>query len=174
MRRINHVLTIVLMVLLEVHIVVCSFLMFGWSHLILEQIARIEFVLVMCHALIGILLTFKKNQFRSSNHYIEKNKLYWWRRVTGLGILVLSIPHMSMFVKWIDNSIVKMKFLSSIQMVSHVLFLLFIVVHLALNMKPMLISMGIKKYKRVNEVLLVISVVLSIFALVASILYYLR
>lgn len=115
MRRINHVLTIVLMVLLEVHIVVCSFLMFGWSHLILEQIARIEFVLVMCHALIGILLTFKKNQFRSSNHYIEKNKLYWLRRVTGLGVLVLSIPHMSMFVKWIDNSIVKMKFLSSIQ-----------------------------------------------------------
>lgn len=59
-------------------------------------------------------------------------------------------------------------------MVSHVLFLLFIVVHLVLNMKPMLISMGIKKYKRVNEVLLVISVVLSIFALVASIHYYLR
>lgn len=173
LRRINHILSIILLILLEIHVIFCSFLMFGWSRVILEQVARVEFIVAMCHALIGMILTFRNRPLHNSNKYIKENQFYWLRRVTGIGILILSLPHISMFVKWYDNTFAVLKEIKAVQLGMHMLFLAFILVHLAINIKPMLISMGVKKYKVVGAVIQGVTWILTVFAAIASIVYYL-
>lgn len=173
LRRINHILTIILLLLLEIHVIVCAFLMFGWSHIILENVARVEFIVVMCHAFIGVLLTFRNRPLHNSKKYLKENRLYWLRRVTGIGILILSMPHISMFVHWYNNKIAVLKEVNGVQMGMHLLFLIFILLHLAINIKPMLISMGIRKYTVVGAIIQGVTWILTVFATIASIIYYL-
>lgn len=172
LRRINHILSIILLIFLEIHIIASSFLMFGWSRVILEHVARVEFILVMCHALIGMILTFRNRPLRNSNKYMKENRLYWLRRVTGIGILILAMPHISMFVKWHDDTFAVLKKIKAVQMGMHMLFIAFIMVHLAINIKPMLISMGVKKYKVVGAIIQAVTGIFTIFAAIASIVYY--
>ena len=173
MRALNHILSVILLLLLEIHIFFCSLLMFGWSRVILENVARWEFIIIMLHALIGIILTFRTHPLRSEKKYLKENCIYWLRRVTGIGIFVFSIPHISMFVHWENNSIAHLKKIVAFQMTEHVLFLLFISAHLAMNIKPMLIGMGIQEYKKAEAVLQIVTGTLAVCALVASFVYYL-
>lgn len=172
MRAFNHFLSVILLLLLEIHIFFCSLLMFGWSHIILEKVARLEFIIIMLHALIGMILTFRTHPLRNENKYTKENSLYWLRRITGFCILILSIPHTSMFVHWENNKTAHLIRIDAFQLMEHVLLIVFIFLHLSMNIKTMLIGMGINNYKRAELILQIITGSLSVCALAAAVVYF--
>lgn len=174
LRQINHILTIVLMILLGIHVVVGIFLLSDISFLILEEIARYEFILVTLHAFIGGYLTLKNHPFSSKKYYIKDNKQYWMRRITGVFILLLSFLHIGMFVSYDENEVPSMNKLTSFNLLLNLLFLIVILIHIVMNIKPMLISLGVKNYSKVVTIIQSITWTLTILALISSVIYYLR
>ena len=175
MRKWNAVLTAVILVLFLIHAILGSFQLLGTGSTAGKSIARAAEVLIWIHVLIGVKLTVDtlRIQHKTGARYFRENALFWARRISGFAVMVLLVFHFGAFG---DNSgpLYRLRVFDSAKLVAQLLLVLAIAVHVITNVKPALISFGIKSWKaRTGEILAIISVLLLVMA-AAFIVYYLR
>ena len=175
MRRFNAVLTALIMVLFLLHAVFGAMELVGVNYNALKMLARVCATLIIIHAVIGVKLTIDSLRVwkKTGAPYLRENGLFWARRISGLAVMVLIFFHMFAFGHMVDG-VYQLKPYGTAKMIAQVLFVLSIALHVLTNVRPMLISLGIRPLKRyVPDILIVLSIVLLVF-IAAFIIYYLR
>ena len=175
MRRWNAVLTGAILVLFLVHAILGGFQLLGVGSTAVKVIARICVCLIAVHMVLGIKLTADtvKVWKRTGVSYIRENTLFWARRISGLAVMVLLVFHLTAFgvgsgaqyrLAWFDMA----------KLITQLLLIASLALHILSNVRPMLISFGIRSLReRVGDILVILSVVL-LFLAAAFIVYYLR
>lgn len=103
--------------------------------------------------------------------YLKQNAIFWARRASGMAILILLLFHIGLFGKVQNGTYILFPF-TTVKMVTQLLFVAAIFVHIFINIRPLLVSLGIISYKeRRSDIYLILSVLL-LFIAGAVILYY--
>ena len=178
MRRFNAILSMMILLLFLVHGIVGAFQLIGLmpgGSTVLRVLSWVMTGLILVHAVIGIkfmieaLLTAKKTKAP----YLKENLLFWTKSVSGLAIMLFLLSHILIFVGR-QNGVFRLNYFGGFQLATQILLVLSIATHVIANVKPLMISFGIKSLKPyAKDILFVLSVVLFL-AGVSFVIYYLR
>jgi succinate dehydrogenase hydrophobic anchor subunit len=174
MRKLNAILTVFILVLFLLHAVFGSFQIIGIGGGALKVAAWTALVLTVVHMVIGVALTWQtlKALKAAGVSYFKENKLFWARRISGFAIMLLIFFHLTAF-GYTENGVYRLYWFTAAKLTTQILLVAAIAVHVITNVKPVLISFGIKSFKRrVADILIVLSV-LILFMAVALVIYYL-
>ena len=175
MRKWNGVITAGILVLFLAHAVMGSFQLYGVGNTALRHTARAAMILVVIHAVISAKLTLDtiRTVRRTGAPYIRQNLLFWARRVSGFALLVFLVLHMTAFSTG-GGGAYRLKWFNTGRLVTQILMVLTLGIHLISNIKPALITFGIRGLKsKTGHILFALSVLL-LFMAGALIVYYLR
>ncbi len=176
MRKINAIITAAIIIVFIFHGGLGSFMMAGITEQGDRIVAWLGCLLIIIHTVIGFIITGRtiKSGIKSKKWYLNQNKEFWIRRISGLIIFAIMFIHFSSFRKMDDNNIYQLtKFLAD-NMIVQLIFLISIFIHLSTNIRPMLISMGIVINSRIKKILMPLSVVILVLFCGAVIFYYIR
>ncbi|MBQ8305409.1 MAG: pilus assembly protein PilX [Blautia sp.] len=174
MRKANAVITALIMLLFVIHGVLGAFQMLGAAGTWHKTIARAAFTLAAVHGVIGVKLTIDtlKAQKKAGVSYPAANRLFWARRISGFALMILLALHMSAFTGKVDG-VVRLKAFGGFQLLLQLLLVVTLALHILMNVKPVLISFGIRSLKeRAFDILFVLSVLL-LFMAAGFVIYYL-
>ncbi len=179
MRKFNAILTAAIMVLFLVHAVAGGFQLAGWlagGSVIPQTAAWAMTVLVGIHTLLGIKLTANTlKAIRSSGaSYYKQNRLFWLRRISGLAVMLFLIVHVVIFEGKGEGSSYRLSLFEGVQLASQILLVVSLALHILSNLKPAMLSFGIKSCKELGLDLLVVLSVLLLLMGAAFVVYYLR
>ena len=122
---------------------------------------------------LGLLLT--AQIFRASRYggkpYGKQNALFWARRASGLAILLMLFFHIGVFGK-VQNGVYILFPFTTVRLLTQLLLVASVFVHLLLNLRPLLVSLGIVRDKEQRGDLYLILSILVLFAAGSIILYY--
>ena len=128
---------------------------------------------VAAHTVLGLLLT--AQTFRASRSggklYGKQNALFWARRTSGLAILLMLFFHIGVFGRVQDGVYILFPF-TTVRLLTQLLLVASVFVHLLLNLRPLLVSLGIVRDKEQRGDLYLILSILVLFAAGSIILYY--
>mgnify|MGYP000046046585 CR=1 FL=1 len=103
--------------------------------------------------------------------YGKQNALFWARRARGLAILLMLFFHIGVFGK-VQNGVYILFPFTTVRLLTQLLLVASVFVHLLLNLRPLLVSLGIVRDKEQRGDLYLILSVLVLFAAGSIILYY--
>ena len=178
MRKLNAVISGLILALFLVHGIAGGFQLMGWipgGSRILKVLARAMVTLICVHSVIGIKLTADtlRLQRKSGAAYGRENRLFWIRRISGFAVFWFIFLHMAVFLGK-DGGMVRLSYFGTVELVSHLLLAAALLVHLITNIRPLLIAFGIAGGRNyLKDILFVLSVVL-LFTAAAFVVYYLR
>lgn len=175
MRKINSILTALILVLFIAHGLLGSLNMLDIAVVITKHMARFMLLMIAVHTVLSGILTAKafKTWKVTGAPYFKENTLFWARRISGVAIMLLLAFHVLAFTS-VKSGIFMLSFFGGFQLATNILLLISIAVHVITNVKPMLISLGIRSLKpRVGDILFFLSVLLVLF-IIGFIVYYLR
>ena len=175
MRKRNAILTAAIMVLFLLHAIFGAFQLFGVGQTALKATAWAALALVILHTLIGVKLTADSVKVwkKTGAGYFRQNKLFWARRVSGFAVMALLAFHMTAF-GYYNSGAYRLRRFTDCKLAAQLLLVAAITVHVVTNVKPMLISFGVRSLKKwAGDILFVLSVLL-LFMAAAFIVYYLR
>lgn len=175
MRKTNAIITACILLIFTMHAVFGSLNMMNIAPIITRTEAYIMLGLICVHAVLSVILSVKSVRVWKSTGapYFRENINFWTRRLSGLVIMILIAFHTTAFRSETTGS-VTLPYFGVFRLVCQLLLVLSIAVHVITNVKPMLISFGIKKLKpKVGDILFFLSFVLLLAAL-AFIIYFIR
>ena len=175
MRKWNHILARMIIVLFLLHALMGSLMLLGVSKISFLTLSWILFMAVIVHGILGIMATLAavRNGKAAGHWYLKQNAAFWTKRISGIAILLLLAFHVTAYTTSVDGRFFLKEF-TLCRMVSQIIFILAIFIHLAVSVKSMLIAKGTVKFKvRTLDWMLVLSVMMFFFA-VAVILYYIQ
>ena len=174
MRRFNAILSAVILVLFLVHAILGSFQMVGLGGPV-KALAWITTALIGVHMVIGIVLTVQTLRVRRKTgvSYPRENALFWARRISGFAIMVLLLFHLTAFSTTVDGA-TRLVWFDGMKLCTQLLLVAAIAVHVISNVKPLLISFGVKQLKPYAGDLLLVLTVLLLCMAAALIVYWLR
>lgn len=103
--------------------------------------------------------------------YGKQNALFWARRTSGLAILLMLFFHIGVFGRVQDGVYILFPF-TTVRLLTQLLLVASVFVHLLLNLRPLLVSLGIVRDKEQRGDLYLILSILVLFAAGSIILYY--
>ena len=162
MRKWNTILSVLMLLIFMIHGIMGSFMLNGVGSSAGKLLA-----------LIGVILTVQSLQTakQSGKMYLKQNAIFWARRASGLAILILLFFHIGLFGKVQNGTYILFPF-TTVKLVTQLLFVAAIFVHIFINIRPLLVSLGIISYKeRRGDIYLILSVLL-LFIAGAVIFYY--
>ena len=168
MRKWNTILSVLMLLIFMIHGIMGSFMLNGVGSSAGKLLAWI-----VVHTVIGVILTVQSLQTvkQSGKMYLKQNAIFWARRASGLAILILLFFHIGLFGKVQNGTYILFPF-TTVKMVTQLLFVAAIFVHIFINIRPLLVSLGIISYKeRRGDIYLILSVLL-LFIAGAVIFYY--
>lgn len=112
-------------------------------------------------------------QRKAGVSYPKENQVFWVRRISGFIIMVLLIFHLTAFGYDADGTY-RLHWFTAGKLVTQILLAATVAVHVISNVKPMLLSFGIKGHKSWAKDIVTILTVLLLFMLTAFVVYYLR
>ena len=178
MRKINAFVSALILLLFLIHGITGAFqltgIMQGGSG-VRTVLSWVMTGLVLIHVVIGIVLTVQtlRSLKRSGASYFRENTEFWIRRISGFAMMLLIIFHVIVFTGESGEAF-RLTAFGWLQLAAHFLLLLAILVHISVNIKPLLISFGIGGGRiYIKDILLVLSVILAVCA-AAFIIYYIR
>jgi len=174
MRKLNAILTALILVLFLAHAILGGFQLLGVGDTSLKVLARAAVVLVVIHTAIGVKLTADSLRVwkKTGVSYWRENRLFWARRLSGLAVMVFLIFHMTIFMG--SGDVYRLQWFTTGRLITQILLVVSLAVHVITNVRPMLISFGVKSLKPyVGDILFVLSVLL-LFLAAAFVVYYLR
>jgi succinate dehydrogenase/fumarate reductase cytochrome b subunit len=148
------------------HGVMGSFMLLGVGSIAGEILAWIGVCIITIHTVIGTLFTI--NTFKQSKNngklYLKKNALFWTRRASGLVILIMVFFHIGLFGKVMDGQYILFEF-TPVKLMAQMLLIAALFIHVFVNIRPLLISLGVIKNKeRRVDIFLVLSILLLFMA----------
>ena len=162
MRKWNTILSVLMLLIFMIHGIMGSFMLNGVGSSAGKLLAWIGVGILVVHTVIGVILTVQSLQTakQSGKMYLKQNVIFWARRASGMAILILLLFNIGLFP------------FTTVKMVTQLLFVAAIFVHIFINIRPLLVSLGIISYKeRRGDIYLILSVLL-LFIAGAVILYY--
>ena len=179
MRKINAVLSIAILALFLVHGIMGGFQLMGivpGGDQTLTVISWILAVLIGLHTLVGIKLTVDtlKATKAAGVSYPGANRLFWTRRISGFAIMLFIICHILVFMGSGSGSAYRLIYFGTFRLIVQILLVVSVAIHAITNIRPLLISFGIKGYRvYVKDVLFILAIVM-LFCAAAMVIYYLR
>ena len=177
MRKINAILGPIMIILLLIHGIWGSLQLTSLTPggaVLRSILSWIMVAAVALHIIIGIRLTvdtliaIKK----SGAAYFKGNEQFWIARISGLALLIFIIYHMCVFITP-GGEIFRLNAFTGVQLAGHILLVLSLILHLAVNIKPLCIALGITSRKYGKDIVIILSVLLLVCA-GAFIFYFLR
>ena len=165
MRKWNTILSVLMLLIFMIHGIMGSFMLNGVGSSAGKLLAWIGVGILVVHTVIGVILTVQSLQTakQSGKMYLKQNAIFWARRASGLAILILLFFHNGTYILFP---------FTTVKMVTQLLFVAAIFVHIFINIRPLLVSLGIISYKeRRGDIYLILSVLL-LFIAGAVIFYY--
>ena len=166
MRRVNAIVTAGMLLCFILHAVFGSLQLFGASGSTVTRIlGTITFSFCAAHVAIGIYLTAVSVYAgkKSGKFYFKDNMLFWARRISGLPIIAAIVFH-----------VVALNIGSAPKLAMQILLGVSIAFHVVLNVKPVLITLGIKPLKQHLAGISLAFSVLILLTVIAFIVYYVR
>lgn len=105
--------------------------------------------------------------------YSKQNALFWTRRVSGLAILILVFFHMGAFGSVEDGLYILTPF-TTVKLLTQLLLIAALFVHIFVNVRPLLVSLGVIAYKERRGDLFLILSILLLFMAGSVVVYYIR
>lgn len=173
MRKLNTILSVLLFVIFLLHGVLGSFVLIGVGEIAGKMLAHIGMILLVLHLCIGVRLTIQTFQTKSGWAYSKQNALFWTRRASGLAILILAFFHMGIFSSVEEGWYILTPF-TTVKLLTQLLLVAALFVHLFVNVRPMLISLGVIEYKERRGDLFLLLSILLLFMAGSIVLYYIR
>lgn len=173
MRKINTILSVLLLVIFMLHGLMGSFMLLGIGSSAGKILAWVGVAVLAAHTVIGVILTINtlKISKNAGNSYLKQNTVFWARRASGLAILILMFFHIGLFGGVQDGIYILFPF-TTVKLITQLLLVAALFIHLFINIRPLLVSLGIISYKeRRGDIYLILSVLL-LFSAGAVIIYY--
>ena len=173
MRKINTILSVLLLVIFMLHGLMGSFMLLGIGSSAGKILAWVGVAVLAAHTVIGVILTINtlKISKNAGNSYLKQNAEFWARRASGLAILILMFFHIGLFGGVQDGIYILFPF-TTVKLITQLLLVAALFIHLFINIRPLLVSLGIISYKeRRGDIYLILSVLL-LFSAGAVIIYY--
>jgi succinate dehydrogenase/fumarate reductase cytochrome b subunit len=175
MRKLNTILSVLLIAIFMLHGVMGSFMLLEIGDIAGKLLAWIGGGIIAVHTVIGVILTvntFKKSK-NNGKLYIKQNALFWTRRISGLAILIMAFFHIGIFGGVVDGQYVLFEF-TTLRCISQLLLIAALFIHIFVNIRPLLVSLGVIKNKeRRIDIFLVLSV-LVLFMAGSVVIYFMR
>ena len=175
MRRLNMFLVIGILLTFLAHAVMGAVQLLGANADSLKVVARACMSLIVVHVLVTCVLTFRTLRAlrRSGAGYFRNNLMFWARRLSGFAMLIPLVMHFVIFSPS-NAEAYRLRAFTSGRLVSQLLLVLTMALHIFTNVRPMLISMGVRRGRAIRgDILFVLSAVL-LFLTIAFFVYYLR
>lgn len=179
MRRWNARISAAILVLLVLHVIAGSFQLWGLlpgGKLWLTVLAWTMTALLGVHAVIGCILTAQTLRAvkRSGVQYFRENRLFWTRRLSGFALAVLLVTHLLIFSVKHSGDAVRLRYFGGVQLATQIMLAAAVAVHVLTNIKPLMLGLGMRRFREIlGDILLILSVLL-LLACAAMIVYYLR
>ena len=173
MRKINTILSVLLLVIFMLHGLMGSFMLLGIGSSAGKILAWVGVAVLAAHTVIVVILTINtlKISQNPGNSYLKQNAVFWARRASGLAILILMFFHIGLFGGVQDGIYILFPF-TTVKLITQLLLVAALFIHLFINIRPLLVSLGIISYKeRRGDIYLILSVLL-LFSAGAVIIYY--
>ena len=166
MRKINTILVLIIMLLFVDHVIFGSLHSLGTGASVIRPLAHTMLGLVLLHAIISLVVTFRaeKAGFKTGVRYYRENREFWNRRVTGVLIILLGITHAYMMVRT-ERGAPRIASAPKIFELTTPLLIVSIYLHLLSNIRPLLISLGIRNIDKKEKIIRAILTILLLFAL---------
>ena len=178
MRKVNAILGIFILAAFLCHAVIGAGEMTGLidgGNMIGKVAAHAMVTALFLHIIIGVKLTADTLIAikRSGANYFKDNLLFWTRRISGFAIMFFIVFHVLIFMGK-SGSAYRLHIFEGAELLSQILLVITVAVHIISNVRPMMISFGIKSFKELGlDIVLVMSVLLFL-AGAAFVVYYLR
>ena len=175
MRRVNAILSAIILVLFALHGVLGAFQLMDAGTAIVKALSQTLEALVMIHFIIGVKLTYDSVRVwrRTGAPYFRQNALFWARRLSGLAIMALIGFHANAF-SYQAEGVLRLHWFTAGRLTAQLLLVASLAVHIIANVKPMLIAFGVRRLKpRAGDILFLASALLVLMT-AAFIVYYLR
>ena len=175
MRKFNAILSAVILILFSIHAFLGTLNLTGIASVITRQIAWSTVDLIILHTVLGTVLTIKSIRIwhKTKVSYWKENLLFWGRRISGFVIMILIVFHITALSTTNVNGL-RLPLFDEWKLATQILLVIAIAFHVITNVKPMLISFGIKKLKpKAGDIIFWLSVLL-LAAVVGFIIYYIR
>jgi succinate dehydrogenase/fumarate reductase cytochrome b subunit len=173
MRKLNTILSVLLILIFMIHGIMGSFMLLGVGSSDGKILAWTGGGILVAHTGIGVWLTVQsfRTAKKSGKKYLKQNGIFWARRASGLAILVLMFFHIGLFGEAQAGRYILFPF-TTMKLVTQLLLIAALFIHIFINIRPLLVSLGIISYKeRRGDIYLILSVLL-LFLAGAVILYY--
>ncbi len=175
MRKINGIIAMLVLVLFLIHGLLGALNLMNIATVIVKVLSHTMLCLIIVHAIISFGLTVRsvKTAIKTKAPYFRQNRLFGARRISGVLILALVFFHMTAF-GYTSGGVFRLVPFDVFRLITQVLFILSIAVHIITNVKPVLITFGVKKLRpKAGGILFFISAAL-LFMAAGFIIYYIR
>ena len=173
MRKWNSIVSLLMVIVFALHAIMGSFMLNGIGSSAGKPLAWIGCVLILAHLVFGVILTVQtiRSGKASGKWYLKQNALFWTRRISGIVILIMAFFHIGLFGGMVENQYILYEF-TTVKFLIQMLLIAALFTHIFVNIRPLLISLGILKYKeRRVDIFLILSIVL-LFCAGAVTFYY--
>lgn len=173
MRKLNTILSVLLLVIFLLHGIMGSFMLLGIGSSAGKILAWAGVAVLAVHAGIGTILTVQtlRAEKNSPNQYRKQNAIFWARRASGFAILILMFFHIGLFGGVQDGAYILFPF-TTVKLIAQLLLIASLAVHLIINIRPLLVSLGVIQFRERRGDLYLILSVIFLFSAAAVILYY--
>lgn len=175
MRKLNVIISHLILVLFIVHGVLGAMTLTGVGHISPKWIAWTMVALILVHAVIGTIMTVQSlySMKKTGAPYFKENSLFWARRISGFAVMLFILLHVTAF-SYHTYGVYRLKRFTAGKLAVQLMLLLSVAVHIISNIRPLLIGSGVKSLKeRAGDILLFLSLLL-LFMAAAFIIYYVR
>ena len=176
MRKLNPIVTMLIAALFSVHAALGGFQLMGvlGSSPVMKILAWIMLGLIGLHTVISIKLTADTviALRRSGACYFKENKLFWIRRISGLALMLFILSHLMIFSKSGDP--VRLGFFGTAQLITQILLGITLALHIVTNLRPLMISLGLKSFRELMLDSLFIASVILLFSGAGFVVYHIR
>ena len=178
MRRLNAIITMLIMVLFLVHMIWGGLLLIGAASTggIFLVISKAMVILIILHVIIAVKLTMDtiKACRISGVSYWRENKLFWLRRISGIAVMILMLAHIFIFMGRNVDGVFVLNVFNVMALISQLLLVISLLIHIATNINPLRIALGLRDEGGFRTDMILILLILLVLAGISFVVYFIR
>ena len=179
MRKVNAIVTTVIMAFFLIHMIWGGLMMTGMVKGGNKVFSAISFTMVLficVHVIIGFKLTIDSiiAGIKSQTFYIKENILFLTRRISGFALLIFVAVHIILFTGTNEGGAYRLRPFDMAALVSQILMVVSLMAHLTTNITPLRIAFGITDKRDLkSDAVLIISILLLLSGIAFTV-YFIR
>ncbi len=179
MRRVNSIVTALIMLLFLVHMIWGGLLLAGivkGGSRVFSVISMIMMILICLHVIISVKLTVDTiiASRKAGAFYFRENKLFLARRISGFALVFFIAVHVLIFNGSNEGGVYRLNPFGMAALISQILMVVCLVLHIVLNVRPLKIAFGFSDKRKESYDFAVVMAILLLIAAAAFLIYYLR